>query len=119
MHGRVSDIWRSYIAQRIGSEIGMKVVFSTSMVVQFRNSHNYLADFDSENPLYLRSLRLIEQLHEWKPSNQASTSLPSLMEELWVFLYEHGYIELKDVILLQLWIDALLTIGYKFPKLLN
>ena len=77
VHGRVSDIWRGYFAQvrathcttlcslselivvpcgyvfpnawqRLGEDIGMRLAFIPPVVVQIRNSHNYLADFDSE-----------------------------------------------------------------------
>ena len=34
-------------------------------------------------------------------------------------LYESGYIEIGDVHLVQSWLHSLLTVGYKFPKILN
>lgn len=39
------------------------------------------------------------------------------MEELWINLYERGYIEIDDVHLLQLWLAALVEIGYSFPEI--
>jgi len=44
----------------------MRLAFTPPMVAQFRNSHNYLADFDSEEPLYKRSMKIVEQLNSWK-----------------------------------------------------
>lgn len=116
--GRVSDIWRGYAAIRLGQDIGMRMAFTPPLVVQFRNAHSYLADFDSEIPLYERSLRLVEQLDEWQPSLNCAVSLPARMEELWVFLYEHGYIEMGDVVLMQHWIESLVKVGYEFPPIL-
>eukprot|EP01038_Epipyxis_sp_PR26KG_P006993 gene6993-9557_t len=112
VHGRVSDIWRGYFAQRIGRDIGMRMAFSTPSVSQYRNSHNYIADFQSEQPLYLESLKLVEQLHSW---NSSCATMPGRIEELWVFLYEHGYIGVQDVHLVQSWLHALISAGYKYP----
>ena len=55
---------------------------------------------------------LVSQLLEWKPT---TNTLPGMMEEIWVYLYERGYIMIQDVYLLQKWIDALGTVGYIFP----
>lgn len=44
VHGRVSDIWRSYISQRLLWDIGYRVAFAPPLVNQFRSPHNYLAD---------------------------------------------------------------------------
>lgn len=112
VHGRVADIWRSYITMRLCRELGIQLVFSPPMVAQFRNAHDYLADFDAEDDLYKRSGTLLKQLTEWQAS---STTLPGMMEELWVYLYERDYIMLQDVLLLQQWIEALTIIGYNFP----
>lgn len=116
VHGRVSDIWRGYIFQRLARDIGVKLVFSSPIVAQYRNVHNYLADFDSEQHLYMRTGRLIEQLSDWKP---VANSLPGRIEELWVMLYERDYIQLNDVLIVQTWLRALFDAGYKFPALKN
>lgn len=46
-------------------------------------------------------------------------TLPGLMEEMAIEVYERGYIELPDVLLLQEWIQALLAHGYEFPDLIE
>jgi len=48
VHGRVTDIWRSYFAQRLFWDVGLRVGFAPPWVTQYRNAHNYLADFNSE-----------------------------------------------------------------------
>lgn len=115
VHGRVSDIWRGYVAQRLGLDIGMRLVFSPPVVVQYRNVHNYMADFDSETDLYKKSHRLLEQIHDWIPT---SKSLPGRIEELWIMLYEHGYIGIDDIFIIQAWIQSLINVGYEFPELI-
>ena len=80
--------------------------------------HNYLADFDSESDLYLRAMRLLEQLRDWQPSEDALKAphpLAACMEELWVMMYEHGYLQMGDVRLVQAWLHSLVAAGYKFP----
>ena len=93
-------------------ELGLQLLFSPPIVVQKRNAHDYLADFESEDDLYKRSHKLISQLTEWQPS---ATTLPGMMEEIWIFMYERDYIMMEDVLMLQRWIDALYQVGYKFP----
>ena len=111
VHGRVSDIWRSYFTQRIVWEIGGRIAFIPSLVNQFRNPHNYIQDFDAEMDLYLKTDALIKFLLSWKPQ---TTTLPGLIEELWIAVYERDYINKEDVELVQTWLDALIRIGYDF-----
>ena len=40
VHGRVSDIWRGYFAERIFHDLELKTVFTAPRVDQFRNPHN-------------------------------------------------------------------------------
>jgi len=81
-----------------------------------RNEHSYLGDFKAELDLYLKAGKLVEFLSTWTPSRGIEASLPERMEELWIDLYERGYIELKDVEAIQLWSQALIGVGYKFPS---
>lgn len=108
VHGRVSDIWRSYAAQRLMwdfPDIG-GLGFSPPRVAQYRNDHDFLADLDAEDWLYKRTGALLRFLSSWKP--QEST-LPARMEELYLRLYERGYIDRRDVRLMQQWIRTLLA----------
>ena len=114
VHGRVSDIWRGYIYQRLAKDLGLDLLFASPAVTQVRNVHNYLADFDSEQALYRKADRLIEQLSELALTGP---SLPSRMEALYVYLFERGYIELADVELCQQWLSALISVGYIFPSI--
>ena len=112
VHGRVSDIWRSYFGQRLLWDAGIKVLYSTSYVDQYRNAHNYLGDVNAEIPLYERSGVLVDFLREWKSD---MPTLSNRMEELFIAFYERGYIEEKDVSMIQNWLVTLEEIGYEFP----
>ena len=117
VHGRVSDIWRSYFGQRLLRETGHVVVFTHPQVIQHRNVHNYLADLESESDLYLKSGRLLEFLMEWQRPTSAKT-LPHIIENLYIELYERDYIGIEDVLLVQTWLELLSSVGYAFPALL-
>jgi len=41
VHGRVSDIWRSYFVQWVFKHTNKRIVFSKAYIVQDRNVHNY------------------------------------------------------------------------------
>ncbi len=52
---RMTDIWRSFVAQRCLWELGVGVVFHSPEAVQERNPHNLLRDFQDEVPGYLQN----------------------------------------------------------------
>ena len=116
VHGRVSDIWRSYLGERLLQDLGMRVAFSPPLVEQKRNIHNYLADFDAEIPLYEQTEALLETLSGWVCS---ARTLPERMELLYIELYERGFIEISDVFLVQSWLQALERANYLFPHVIN
>ena len=117
VHGRVSDIWRSYFAQRLFWEVGLQFGFlARPLVVQDRNDHSNLADLNAEQDLYMKSEQLVQFLGEWKGKG---ATLVERMEQLWIALYERAYIDLQDVELMQLWVQSLLDAGYEFPSLVS
>jgi hypothetical protein len=53
----VSDIWRSYIAQRLLWDIGLNVAFMPSIVVRRsagKDEENVFAELEAEQDLYLK-----------------------------------------------------------------
>lgn len=59
---RMTDIWRSFIAQRCLWELGGGLVFHPPEVVQDRNDHDLLRDFEHEVPGYLNNQRIAHTL---------------------------------------------------------
>jgi hypothetical protein len=88
VHGRVSDIWRSNIGQRLLWDIGMNVAFIAPLVDQNRNPHDPLADMKAEEDLYFKSLELVQFLRTWQG---VALTLPGRYEELMIALYEHNF----------------------------
>jgi hypothetical protein len=60
---RMTDIWRSFIAQRCLWAIGKGVLFFAADVVQERNFHNLQKDFEAEIPGYNGNDRMIDILN--------------------------------------------------------
>lgn len=95
VHGRVSDIWRSYFALHVMLDSpDMCMAFSTPWVYQQRNAHTYLADFNSEIPLYQRATELVRHLAEPKRGR---------LLDLYADMYEYGIIEEEDIRLAEAW----------------
>lgn len=62
---RMTDIWRSFVAQRCLWEMGGYVLFhSPAEVVQERNLHNLMDDFKDEIPGYLHNEAIAKALDE-------------------------------------------------------
>lgn len=60
---RMTDIWRSFVAQRCLWEMGEGVTFhSPAEVFQDRNKHDLLKDFEQEIPGYLLNDKIVEIL---------------------------------------------------------
>ena len=106
VHGRVSDIWRSYAAQAAFRCQGLSLAFSPPVVEQDRNAHDFMGDYMSERPLYEEAGALVEYLLSW--SCPSGSSLPSTFERLFVDLYERGFIEVQDVGRLQAFLRDLI-----------
>ena len=62
----------------------------------------------------MKSGQLVEFLGSWRGKGK---TLVERMEELWIALDDHHYIELHDVEIMQLWLQCLIDVGYKFPEL--
>ena len=59
---RMTDIWRSLIAQRIAWENGWSILFHEATVRQERNDHHLMDDFADEVPGYLHNRRIAATL---------------------------------------------------------
>ena len=124
VHGRVSDIWRSYIAQTVFSLCGLHVGFTKAWVRHDRSDHNLLGDLKAEAPLYELAAPLLAHLAAWRSAALARCEAATryvctaggLLEHLVIDLYEHGVLDTSDVRGVQAWLRALLAAGYEFPR---
>lgn len=59
---RMTDIWRSFVAQRIAWENGWSLLFESPTVWQERNDHRLMRDFEEEVPGYLQNRIICDRL---------------------------------------------------------
>jgi hypothetical protein len=76
---RMTDIWKSFIAQRCLWEMGFKVVFHSADVNQDRNFHNLMKDFEAEVPGYTLNKKITGILDETKLLSGADNTLRNLI----------------------------------------
>ena len=107
VHGRVSDIWRSYILERAAHASSQRIVIHNACVVQDRNAHSYMRDFMAERPLYAQAGELIRVLAETTNAELGTAPL----EALYTMLYEYGFIEESDLQLARAWSADLVRLG--------
>jgi hypothetical protein len=58
---RMTDIWRSFVAQRIAWENNWSVLFHKPTIWQKRNEHNLIKDFAEEIPGYLQNEKICKE----------------------------------------------------------
>jgi len=103
---RMTDIWRSFIAQRCLWELGYGVVFHSPEVVQERNEHNLIRDFKDEIPGYTRNkefVEILERLSLGKGPDAISRNLKKCYEAL---VTEEFFPE-REIELVETWLEDL------------
>lgn len=81
---RMTDIWRSFIAQRCLWEMGHGMIFHAAEVIQQRNLHNLMRDFADEVSGYLTNDRIVKELEDLKLE-----SGPAAVSDNLIRCYEH------------------------------
>jgi hypothetical protein len=107
---RMTDIWRSFIAQRIAWANGWGVLFHEPTVWQERNEHNLMRDFRDEVPGYLNNAAIGEALDRLslKPGlDQLGDNLRVCYEEL----IRMGLVGEQELELVEAWLSDLLEIS--------
>lgn len=101
---RMTDIWRSFIAQRILWTCDWGVLFHNSTVRQDRNDHSLMADFEDEISGYTNNHKIMDAL--------INLSLPSGAAHLTDNLYtcyealvRQQFIDKRELAILSAWIN--------------
>ena len=103
---RMTDIWRSFVAQRIAWANGWSILFHEPTVWQERNEHNLMRDFKDEVPGYLHNTAICEALAalNLKPGvAHLGANLRSCYEKL----VEQRWVGEQELELLDAWIADL------------
>jgi hypothetical protein len=98
---RYTDILRSLVAQPILWATGLRLCFVPASVVQLRNAHDLLRDFESEVPMYLTTERAIELAAS---AVSASQSIGDNLASAYAALERGGIVESRERHLLDLWL---------------
>ena len=103
---RMTDIWRSFIAQRCLWAMGKGVVFHAAEVRQDRNAHNLMQDFEAELCGYLGNARFAQILSalalETGPERVADNLFTCYQA-----LAQAGYFPVQELDLVAAWINDL------------
>lgn len=103
---RMTDIWRSFVAQRIAWENQWSILFHEPTVWQERNEHNLMRDFKDEVPGYLQNRRIAEILGE--VSLRAGTEHTGAnLRACYEALVRDGILEQREIPLLDAWLADL------------
>ena len=103
---RMTDIWRSFVAQRIGWTCGWSILFHSSTVKQHRNEHNLMHDFADEIPGYLNNLNICQALQELV-LNDGVENISLNMIICYEKLIEMKCIGSEEMVLLRAWLNDL------------
>lgn len=112
---RMTDIWRSFVAQRIAWENGWSVLFHESTVWQDRNEHNLMRDFQDEVPGYLHNRAICDRLAACKLKGGVA-AMPGDLRICYAAMIEGGFIDAKELPLLEAWLSDLEAIGRMASK---
>jgi hypothetical protein len=100
---RMTDIWRSFIAQRIMCENDWRLQFHSSTVYQERNEHDLMHDFADEVPGYLNNDRIRRTLEDL-PMNCGVAAISDNLMKAYAALIKIGVIGEAETPLLEAWL---------------
>lgn len=108
---RMTDIWRSFVAQRILHAKGQGVLFHSHTVWQERNEHDLDIDFRDELPGYTHNRAIREELVSLtlSPDQTITEMLGTCYEKM----MENGWVGADEETLLNAWIKDLTELGIR------
>jgi hypothetical protein len=106
---RMTDIWRSFIAQRCLWAVGKGIVFHSAEVEQDRNQHNLLHDFRDEIPGFLNNDKIVDLLSNVDlPGDEESQFIAIRL--CYEALVKEDIFPEKELQLLDAWISDIKTV---------
>ncbi len=99
---RMTDIWRSFIAQRIAWENSWRITFHASSMYQQRNKHDLISDFALEVPGYLNNRAICEKL-EALPIKPGVQYMAENMRLCYEVMIRNKWVGKKELRLLEAW----------------
>jgi hypothetical protein len=103
---RMTDIWRSFVAQRIAWANRWSVLFHEPTVWQERNDHNLMSDFADEVPGYLNNRKIADVLENLTIA-PGTEYIPDNLRVCYEALVKIGVIGGQEIPLLNAWLNDL------------
>jgi len=103
---RMTDIWRSFIAQRIAWECGWNILFESPTVIQERNEHDLLKDFADEMPGYQNNDRIKKSLEDLNLKSGEESIRENLLR-CYKVMTENKWIGNKEMELVEAWCEEI------------
>jgi hypothetical protein len=108
---RMTDIWRSFVAQRIAWENGWHILFHAATVWQERNKHNLLKDFSEEIPGYLNNTKIADTLKAL-PLKSGGENIFDNMRNCYKALVDLQVVGAEELKLLDVWLADITRSGW-------
>jgi hypothetical protein len=103
---RMTDIWRSLVAQRIAAENGWWILFHEPTVRQERNEHNLMRDFADEVPGYLHNTAITAAL-DALPLSSGTERVGDNLRRCYEALVSLGVVSSQELGLVDAWLSDL------------
>jgi hypothetical protein len=103
---RMTDIWRSFVAQRIAWENAWSILFTAPTVYQRRNEHDLMKDFEEEISGYLHNESIRKALQKL-PLKPGLECIPANMLHCYTELVDLNLIDSREIQLLEAWLEDL------------
>lgn len=100
---RMTDIWRSFVAQRILWSQGKSVSFHAPTVYQERNAHNLMRDFSDEVVGYLRNDEIAQAL---TAVDLTGLSSADALSRCYKALHDIDIVPAEELALVDQWVEA-------------
>lgn len=101
---RFTDILRGLVAQPIMWAAGYRLGFTRAAVVQERNPHDYLKDFESEIPCYLHAQDVLSAA---TGAVKSSATVGGNLTAVYEALHRGGIVKQPELALLAAWLEDL------------
>ena len=106
----MTDIWRSFVAQRCLWELGCPLVFHAAEAIQERNDHRLIKDFEDEVSGYLRNDTIVRELEDLD-LDAGGDAVASNLSRCYGRLVERGIFPREELNLVGAWCDDLAVLG--------
>lgn len=107
---RMTDIWRSFVAQRCLWELDEGVVFHAPDMVQDRNPHDLLKDFEQEIPGYLGNERIRRAL-EGAQLKSSDDAVAGNLHSCYEALVRAGLVPAGELGLVEAWLSDVAAVS--------